>query len=210
MKVDTLADLAAKILQDTAKVRWTAPEHAANINAAIREVVDLRPDSYTKVRSMPLSPGTEQSLASTGGLYLVSVLCNLGVNGAIPGYAPRPIDAATMDAHRPNWRGDAASGTVRHYITDPRTPKRFEVWPPQPDPAEYVRVLQSEYPAEIALNAGADFPLSDQFINATVQISLYFGWQKAVGGDLGRSAFHRKEGMQMLGLSGQSQQKTQG
>jgi hypothetical protein len=65
--------------------------------------------------------------------------------------------------------------------------------------------VQSEYPDDITLGFDQDFPLPPAFINAVAQLSLYFGWQKAVGGDLNRSGAHRQADLQMLGLSGKSQ-----
>lgn len=208
MKVDEVANIAAGILMDKAKVRWTSDDHESNLNAAIREVVDLRPDAYTQLNTLQLVAGTEQSLGATG-LYLQKILCNLGVDGLTPGRSPRPIDSMTLDAFKPDWRNDAADGVVKNFVTDPRTPRRFEVWPPQPEASHYVRVIQTEYPAVVVMGTSTDFPLGDQFINAAVHLSLYFGWQKAVGGDLNRSAYHRKEALQLLGLAGQSQTKTQ-
>jgi len=205
MKADVLAQIVADILMDTAKVRWKQPTHERNLNAAIREIIDLRPDAYTKVRNLNLTAGTEQALAA-GGLYLSKVICNMGLTGAAPGISPRRIDLETMNATRPNWRSDTASAIVRNYVFDPKTPKRFEVWPPQPNPGGYIRILQTEYPTEVQLGKGVDFPLDDKFINAAIQLSLYWGWQKAVGGDLNRSAYHRKEALQLLGVSGMAQQ----
>jgi hypothetical protein len=206
--VDDVVAQVAVVLQDVAKVRWTATQHIVNLNAALRECIDLRPDAFLQVRSLQLSKGTEQVLGE-GGVYLSRIVCNLGADGATLGAAPRPVDEMDMDLTRPGWRGDPMSGIVRNYIIDPRTPRRFQVWPPQPILGpHYVRVLQGEYPAAVALGEEMLFPLSDNFINAVIHLSLYFGWQKAVGGDLGRSAYHRKEALQMLGVSGQTQQAT--
>lgn len=205
MKVDELAAMAAAILMDTAKVRWTPAQHEVNMNAALRDVVDLRPDANTKTKTLSLAPGVTQQISSQG-LYLVDVVCNLGLNGNIPGRSPRRIDLQTMTAARRDWRTDPAHGVVRNFMLNPGNPREFYVWPPQPDPAHHIQVLQPEYPPAVKLGASTDFPLPETFVNPVVHLSLSFGWQKAIGGDLNRSAFHRREAMQMLGLSGKSQQ----
>jgi len=202
-KVDDLANYAAVILQDTKQVRWTADQHTTNLNSAIREIIDLRPDAYTKSRLRKLVPGYEQTL-DAAGLFLLKIISNMGLDGSSAGDAPRIIDLESMDLFMPSWRNDAANGVVRHYIPDPRTPRRFEVWPPQPVKPHYVRLLQAEYPDQVTVGSNENFPLTDSFANAAVQLSLAHGFQKAVGGDLNRSSFHRSLALQMLGLSGQS------
>jgi len=76
-----------------------------------------------------------------------------------------------LQAARPDWHQSPPSAVCRHYATDVRDPKRFYVWPPQPDPAGFVMVVYQGVPDDVGL--GDFFPLPDLYAEAAYLFVLY-------------------------------------
>ncbi len=165
---------ASVILQDTTNVRWVESELINALNDGLREVVLFSPEACTKTVSHTLGTGTRQVLPAEG-LRLISVTRNMG-SGAVPGRAIRLVSRTVLDAQRPNWHVEAASGTVLHYTFDPRNPKEFYVYPPQPWPPTNVELTYSSLPGTVS--AGQPIGIDDIYANALLDYVLYRAYLK--------------------------------
>lgn len=124
-----LIDQAAKVLQDETNIRWQRPELLDWLNAGQREVTMYKPDASSVVGTISLVAGSLQTIP-TGGLKVLDVTRNMGPGGTTPGRAIRLTKREILDAGNPNWHSSAQKSEILHFMTDPRTPTRFYVYPP--------------------------------------------------------------------------------
>jgi len=113
---------------DAAAYRWSNSDLISYINDACRMVLIKRPDANTILSPLTLVAGALQTIPDSA-YRLIDIVCNLGVDDA-QGRAVTLVDNTVLDAFSPNWRAGAKSSTIKHYIFDPRTARRFEVYPP--------------------------------------------------------------------------------
>ncbi|MGB0969432.1 MAG: DUF6682 family protein [Mycobacterium sp.] len=167
-----LINRAVVVLQDTTNVRWPETELLDWLNDGQRECALLAPDAYTEEDTVTLGGGSAQSIPADG-IRLVDVPHN-GSTGS-PGRAIRPVDRAVLDAQRPDWHNETASGTVKHYTFDDRNPTRFYVYPPATGGAT-VTVVSSKSPPDVA--AGDVIRVEDVYANAILDYMLYRAYSK--------------------------------
>lgn len=158
---------ASKTLFDETQVRWKEAELLEYLSDAQKEAVLLKPTAFTKNEAAKLQPGTVQSLPA-GGVALVDIGGNMGADGTTPGRGVTQIDRTVLESVRPDWRAAKASVTAKHYLYDDRDPTRFEIYPPQPDPAGY---MQISYGAEPPALSDVDDDLS---LSAIYDTALYY------------------------------------
>ncbi|WP_417518729.1 DUF6682 family protein [Marinobacter sp.] len=170
---------AATTLFDDTKLRWSETELLQCLSDAQREAVLLNPSAYTKNAAVQLVPGTVQSLPEEG-LALVSLGGNLGADGNTPGRSVTQVGRTDLDASRPNWRAMPATGTAQHFLYDDRDPLRFEVYPPQPDPAHYVRLVYAAEPPAIT-DPGDPVALASMYDTALYYLVLARAFSKSSG-----------------------------
>ena len=108
-------------------------------------VVILKPNANVVNTSIPLAEGTRQQLPS-GAIGLVRIFSNMGSDGNTAGKVITIIDRQTLDDAEPDWHFATPSPTVEHYVFDEEDPTHFDVYPPQPDPAGYVRAAYPTNP----------------------------------------------------------------
>lgn len=165
---------ASVVLQDTTNVRWDQTELINALNDGQRDVVLLAPEACTQTVNMMLSAGTRQQLPA-GGLRLIAVTRNMGT-GSTPGRAIRLVSRTVLDAQRPNWHTEPASNTALHYTFDPRNPKTFYIYPPQPSVPSAVELTYSAMPATVSV--GQAIGIEDIYANALLDYVLYRAYLK--------------------------------
>ncbi len=165
---------ASIVLQDTTNVRWDLSELINALNDGQRDIALLAPEATTKTATVALVPGTKQTLPATG-LRLISVNRNMGT-GSTPGRAIRLVSRTVLDAQRPNWHNENPSSTVLHYTFDPRNPKEFYVYPPQPAIPSSVELVYSDMPATVS--SGQAISVGDIYANALLDYVLYRAYLK--------------------------------
>jgi hypothetical protein len=154
---------------DASGYRWSNADLITYINDACRLVLIKRPDSNTSLTGLTLVDGAIQTLPSTA-YKLIDVICNLGANDA-QGRRVTIVEGEVLDQFSPSWRSGTRLGSVKHYLFDPRTPRRYEVYPP---------VLNgTKIQAKVALYTGTatdpanDIGLSDEYMEHLVIFTLY-------------------------------------
>lgn len=148
--VRDLLDRASAQLLDAAPqfTRWTERELVHWLNDGQRAIAKYLPTACSRVDAVKLAAGSRQSIelipaasiipgngdtpAVTRGRVLLSVVRNMGANGATPGRAVRVISREVLDATDPDWHTNASGTPITEYAFDPLTPKVFYVYPPLP------------------------------------------------------------------------------
>jgi len=134
---------------DTDYGRWSQDNWLDYINAGERQMVYLKPSSYTLDTPFQLVEGILQSLP-TGGIELIDIPRNMGTDGLTPGASIFKTNPKDLDDTIPGWRSTTAAATVVHFMFDPNDRKKFHVYPPQPAVSMgYVQAVYSAVPPVI-------------------------------------------------------------
>lgn len=178
--------MVSQILQDKTHVLWTLNDLIDALNAATYALASIRPDSKSTIVAVTLAAGTKQAIP-TGGVRLLNITRNMGVNGTTPGKAVTLAQINSFNLTRPGWHTDKTSTVVRHFLFDNRAPKDFYVWPPVPaTPVVQVEMVYSGEPTLIPLttDAPAYDPLTQQldvsgtFVNPLLEFMLFRAYMK--------------------------------
>lgn len=110
--------------------------HACSRLDAVKLVAGSR-QSIDAIAAANCKPGDGSTPGVTiHGKKLLSIVRNMGADGATPGRAVRPFDRETLDAINPDWHTQASTdGVVHGYAYDVRAPHYFYVKPPIPGSA---------------------------------------------------------------------------
>ncbi|KZZ72406.1 hypothetical protein A3765_28500 [Oleiphilus sp. HI0130] len=149
--MSTAADIIQRVrsvLVDPDGVRWSDSLLLEYISEAQRTVALIKPSSYSKHETVQLSQGTVQDLPEDGQL-LIDVTASMGSDGNTPSGSISQIDRTILSASVPDWRNSEASAIARHFIYDDRAPLKFEVYPPQTNPAGHVQLIYGAIPEEV-------------------------------------------------------------
>lgn len=172
--VQSILDRAVVILQDTTGVRWPPTELVPWVTDGEREAVVFKPSAYSKNESMLLTAGTKQTIPS-GGIQLLDVTRNMGINGTTPGRAVRLIEREILDANTPDWHFMTASATAKHFTYAANDPKTFYVFPPSTGSA-YAEIVYSAAPPAATING--TLSIDDIYQGAILDYVLYRAYQK--------------------------------
>lgn len=162
---------AKRLLQQTnvGSIRWDDVELLDHLNEGQREVVRFDPRAFIKTASVQLVPGIVQKIPSDG-VQFVTAYHNMGADGATPGAAVTPATRQDLDNNVPDWP-TAGPGPVVHYVYDDIDPFTFMVYPPQPNPAEYLMIAYSAVPTDIGLTSTISVP--DTYQSALLNYVMY-------------------------------------
>lgn len=156
------------LLTDTAPQfrRWTEGELIQWLNDGQSAIVTYVPTACSRLDSIKLRPGTQQSIDSIAaadcrpgdgstpvvairGRQFLAPICNMGADGLRPGRSIREVERDTLDAIDPNWHTSTGS-TVYDCAYHPSTPKYFHVAPGVPDiGAVWMRIAYTADPLPI-------------------------------------------------------------
>lgn len=200
VSVDTIIDNVARTLLDTAFRTWKRPEHVANLNIAQRLICgDYKLDAYPKREFVTLTAGIAQDLPADG-TALIDITDN-----AVSGRSVTQTDLAILQEENRFWPAATQQTGVENYAADPRTPRKFYVFPPN-NGAGSVRVTYGAIPPELTGSSGESIALSDayQYPIERIMLSLAFA-KNSVRQDLSKSQAFMNEARLALGLKSQGQ-----
>ena len=177
MQASEIIGRAAAQLIDEAGHTWPEPELLANLTAAQRAIVKLKPQAYTKTETLQLQPGAVQE---SPGHVMHRVTRNMGTDGHTPGDAVRRVDEAVLTRFDPGWANDKrARDAVRHWMRDDQEPHVYYVEPPNTGNG-HVEVTYAAQPA--ALTGPEDaIALSDDWAPALVSFVVSEALSKESG-----------------------------
>lgn len=149
---------------------WSRERLRHYLTDAQRALVGLRPEAYTVSESVQLEPGVRQELPKDG-TWIVDVVRNLGSDGETPRRVIREVSRKDLDAASPRWPEAKTQEEAINWARDERDPRRYYVYPPQPDPAGYVELVYT--PAPPAVNDEKDeLAVSEIYVPALVDYVL--------------------------------------
>jgi len=187
-----IIDKAEIVLQDTTNVRWPAEELLGWLNLGQLAVVQYAPDANAVTENVKLQAGTLQSIPDVG-IRLIDVSRNVAVaNHDQTVRAIRKTDRRFLDAQRPAWHNETPNPVVKHYMFDPKTPRIFYVYPPQPPAPRYVEISYSAAPSDVGFTN--PIALDDVYAGALLDYVLYRAYQKDAdyAANAARMEYHRK------------------
>tara|TARA_B100000925_G_C21979126_1_gene461484 strand:+ start:941 stop:1609 length:669 start_codon:yes stop_codon:yes gene_type:complete len=206
--VGDVLNRASRLLQDTAKVRYTNEELLLFFNDAQREVVLHRPDANTVNFNFTCSAGSKQTLGSQD-LRLVDVVRN--VNGRVV----TQVDRKLLDDTLPNWHNTTATvdKKIEHFIYESGDPKNFYVYPNALN-THQLEIVTSRAPSDITVsNFSTDtqtIGLDDLYANAILDYLLYRAYQKdsEFAGSVNQAQMHFQSFANGLGIKTRSDAAT--
>jgi hypothetical protein len=203
-----IIDRVQIILQDDSAVRWTEPELLGWLNDAQREVVLLKPDSFTTSATFNLAAGTKQSLPALG-ITLVDITNNVTSAGVAVSDVVREVAREILDAQIPGWHSITKTIYAKFYTFDPRNPKQFFVYPPNTG-AGYVDLVYASAPGALTANTET-IKLDDIYANAIFDYILYRAYSKDAeyAANTQRAAASYQSFMQSLGLKEQAEMRAE-
>jgi hypothetical protein len=179
------------------------------LNDGQRQIVAFKPEANVTTDIVALIAGTRQTIPASG-LLLLDIHRNMGTDGVTIGNAPRYVKKRDMDMERPTWHTDTAAATVKHWMYDPRDPKVYWVWPPQPAASQgQVQRSYSEAPADIDIDIDTAITLDDIYSPVLHEYIMFRAYSKETknAGYKERAAGHWAMFLQLLGLKEQAEQK---
>lgn len=200
VSVETVINNVARTLLDTAFRTWSRAEHVANLNIAQRLICgDYKLDAYPKREFVTLVAGIAQDLPADG-----TALIEITDNEA-SGRSVTQTDFAILQEENRFWPAATQQTEVENYAADPRTPRKFYVFPPN-DGSGSVRITYGAIPPELTGSSGENIALSDayQYPIERIMLSLAFA-KNSVRQDLSKSQAFINEARLALGLKSQGQ-----
>lgn len=201
LTVESILNRANTLLNDKVWVRWPKQELLDYYNDAVRGIVLVRPDAYTKNTDFACVAGAKQALPADA-LRLIEVVRNVG--GSVIRYVPRKV----LDESYPDWHMDANANSVSAYIYDERNPKAFYLYP-GPAAGHLVEVIYSVAPQSKTLSdvdVGEVADLDDIYINPIIDFILYRAFSKdsEYSTNSNRSVSHYQAFSEQLGIKTQA------
>lgn len=206
MLVSAITSRAAQLLQDSTGVRWPEAELVGWLNDGQREVVLVRPDASVTNASVILTANSTKQSIPAGGIRLLDVVRNMGVDGLTPGNVVRLVSREVLNAQIPTWHSDAGQTAIKHFCHDPRDPKHFYVYPrPHATTVVQTELLYSSAPADCVLPSvtpTAVISLDDVYGNALLDYVLYRAYSKDAeyAANVQRAAGHNGAFFSSLGI----------
>lgn len=200
VSVETVINNVARTLLDTAFRTWSRAEHVANLNIAQRLICgDYKLDAYPKREFVTLVAGIAQDLP-VDGTALIEITDN-----EASGRSVTQTDLAILQEENRFWPAATQQTEVENYAADPRTPRKFYVFPPN-DGSGSVRITYGAIPPELTGSSGENIALSDayQYPIERIMLSLAFA-KNSVRQDLSKSQAFINEARLALGLKSQGQ-----
>ncbi len=185
-------------LQDPLADQWTDDELISYLNLAILDIITLRPEAYRVTYSLQLVSGAAQGIG-TSDIALIDIVANM--NGTIRGNAVIALPKEKLDVLMPDWMTETAATTVIYGIADPRFPRKFWVYPPQPATGSSLEVIVAQRPTLIVASSEA-FPLDSSYVTAAMLDVVAYALQEetTIPGALAKSQQFKQMFLQQFGV----------
>ena len=199
VSVDTILDSVSVTLLDTARRTWSRPELLGYLNEALRATAFVKPDMYSVRDFVTLVAGIAQDLPADGVALLDAT------DNEATGRTVTQTDLALLQEENRFWPAATQQAEVENYAADPRTPRRYYVFPPN-DGTGSLRVTYGAVPAALTGSSGEDIPVPDSYQNALTNFVLAKAYAKnSKKQDLTKTSAYTNEWRLALGLKSQAQ-----
>lgn len=200
IQASVILDQAASLLLDTAHRTWSADDLLDYLNEAMRMTAGAKADFYTVQEFVDLVPGLLQELPGDG-VAVMNVTRNSSANG---GRIVTQVDESLLAESARFWPAATTVTQIEHYTADPRSPRRFKVFPPAALGAS-VEVLYSTTPPQV-MYAAEVLPVSEVYQSPLTDFVLAKAYMKNTKRqDLTKSSGFMAQWGQKLGLKANAQ-----
>ena len=166
-----ILDTVSGELHDQNRIRWTLARLFDFLTDAMRQTVLIRPDAYSAVEVMHLTPGNTRQSIPADAVRFLSLVRNMGSDGLTPGQ-PIPVTAReALDASMVTWHQAASGDSIDNYAFNPDTPTIFWVTPP-PGANVHVEIEVAKKPATVTSLTNV-LPLSEVWAEPLREYTLY-------------------------------------
>ena len=199
VSVDTILGSVSTTLLDTARRTWSRPELLGYLNEALRATAFVKPDMYSVRDFVTLVAGIAQDLPADGVALLDAT------DNEATGRTVTQTDLALLQEENRFWPAATQQAEVENYAADPRTPRRYYVFPPN-DGTGRLRVTYGAVPPTLTGSSGEDIPVPDSYQNALTNFVLAKAYAKnSKKQDLTKTSAYTNEWRLALGLKSQAQ-----
>lgn len=230
MLVETLIQRAAKKFGDfdgdattdaERYTRTTVEDWVANYNAALRQLVLMRPDANYQVDQWQLTANETRQAVPDACLRLISIDRNMGDDGSTPGAPIREVPREVLEDYNSAWHSADGETEVEFYAYEVETPGHFWVSPRvHASTAVYVEGAYGYAFASVAYDddfSTAEVACDDQFINPVLFWMLKEAFEvdtdSAYALDMARkyeAAFYQALGLEFKAAAGIAGERTGG
>lgn len=187
-------------LIDAAKAAWPDADLIAYLAEALSATAAVKPDMYTVRGFITLVAGELQQIPDDG-VALIEIDRNSDAAG---GRVVTQVDAGLLAECSRFWPAGTKQAQVEHFTADPRTPKRFKVFPPNDGTGVVNCVYGAVPPAPIALTD--DVLVSDTYQAPLIAYVLARAYAKSTKRqDLSKTNGYFGTWGQLLGLKSKGQ-----
>lgn len=165
----TVLDRVSGALLDTAQRTWSQAEKVGYLNEALAATAAAHNDFYTVTTPFTVAPGEEQALP-VDGVGLIDIPRNTG------GRVVTQVDKSLLAESSRFWPATTRVRGVEHFTFDPRTPRRFVIFPPN-NGAGIVDLIYAAVPPTIDDPTDV-IPVNASYEPALVQYVLACCWSK--------------------------------
>lgn len=157
--------------------RWSDDEMLLYVNAAIRQIIQLVPESNVVSEAVNITNSLAKQSLPSGGVAFVKVGRNASTDGTTFEGRITRAERDVLDMYDPDWeydttiKADAANFFV-HYTHDPKEPKVYHLYPPNSGSTRYIELVYSKFATALTLLSDT-YPLADEYLNAAVQYVIY-------------------------------------
>ena len=199
ISTETIFDSVSTTLLDVTRQTWPRSDLVGYLNEALRATAFLKPDMYSVQDFLPLAAGIAQALPDDG-IALIDITDN-----EVSGRAITQTDLVLLQEENRFWPAATQEVDVENYAADPRTPRRYYVFPPS-DGTSSVRVTYGAVPPELSGSSGETLPVPDSYQNALTNFVLAKCYGKnSKKQDLTKYAGYMNDWRMSLGLKSQAQ-----
>ncbi|THJ32407.1 hypothetical protein E8K88_11955 [Lampropedia aestuarii] len=191
-----LIQSAATELQDASHIRWSVAELAGFINDGQRYALSKMPAATSDERVLALAAGVAQTVpADCFGLL------DLVRNDGTSKRAIRQVSRDDLDGSAPGWASGSQRNAVIHFIQDPRTPKRFDVYPPVAANVPVLAIV-ARTPESVAEDGTGEIAMREEYTEALRHYLLFRAWSKDAeyGGNNAMASAHWGAFTEALGI----------
>lgn len=200
VSVDTIVSSVATTLLDTAHTTWSRSDLVGYLNEAQRTVCFLKSDAYPVLGPVDMVAGTNQELPE-GGVAVLDITQNIDSKLRIT-----LVDMELLDETNRFWASPIyAAKDVQHWASDPRSPRRFSVTPPN-DGTGQVLTSYGAVPPVLTDSSGEEIGLLPTYQYALECFMLAKAYAKnSKRQDLNKTNGYMNEFRGSLGIKSQSQ-----
>ena len=200
MNISDVFQLMNIPLNDDQLVTYPAQNRLESLNAALRALAGVRPDSVSRLQTISLVPGALQAFPDDCEQFLD--LCYKVVDGIFD-YPLRLVNRKDLDANDDDWC--ASYGDVEELAIDDRFPHVFWVNPAPGDSSQKI-IIGMAGRAPVLASTEDPWPVLERFVQPCIEYALYwlFSRDSTVVANANRANTHLQAFTSLLGIDAQT------